>query len=78
MTTFWVGIRFRVKPVLCYTLWHCHLCTFAFNTIPNPRDRPKFSFSTETSDFSFSYGPNREAWFQPTFGYGRNYDKVST
>ena len=26
--------------------------------------------------FSFAYGRNREARFRPTFGYGRNYDKV--
>ena len=46
------------------------------------RDRPKFGFGfgygAETGDiFSFGYSGNREAWFRPTFCYGRNYDKVS-
>ena len=49
---------------------------------PSGRDRPKFVFGfgygAETGDiFSFGYGCNREAWFRPTFGYGRNYDRVS-
>ena len=46
--------------------------------IQHSRDRPKFGFSAETGDiFSFCYGRNCEAQFRPTFGYGRNYDKVS-
>ena len=41
------------------------------------RDRPKFGFGfgygAEIGNiFSFGYVRNREAWFRPTFGYGRN------
>ena len=46
------------------------------------RDRPKFGFgfgySAETGYiFSCGYGRYREARFRFTFGYARNYDKVS-
>jgi len=43
------------------------------------RDGLKFGFGygAETGNiFSFGDGRNREARFRPTFGYGRNYDKV--
>ena len=44
------------------------------------RERPKFGFGfgygAETGDiFSFGYSRNREARFQPTFGYGQKYKR---
>ena len=42
------------------------------------RDRPKFGFSFGYGEiFSFGYSRNRDAWFRPTFGYCRDYHKVS-
>ena len=62
--------------IALYVIRTAYFCLFEVET-----DRNSVSVSVTVRKlaifFSFGYGRNREARFRPTFGYGRNYDKVS-